>query len=177
MNKRLAWTMVLAAASFVFSLALACATPFAALAAVGALALPLADAFLAAFLAWLVNQMAGYLLLGYPLTWDSFAWGGVLGLSAVTAVWAARGTVRFTSLFGAAAVAVGALPAAFTAQQAVVYAASFVLPSHPSAFAPSVIASIFGYNLIAFAILGALQLAGARLGATTGTRPAAAHLA
>ncbi|WP_420408155.1 hypothetical protein [Hoeflea sp.] len=167
MSKRLAWTAVLAAASFMFSLALACATPFAALAAIGALALPFADALLVAFLAWLVNQLTGYLLLGYPMTWDSFAWGAVLGLSALAAVGGARWIAMRTASFGIVAMSAAALLAAFAVQQGVVFAAAFVLPSQPSAFAPSVVATIFGYNLLAFAILGVLQLAGARLGATS----------
>ncbi len=168
MSKRLAWTAVLAAASFVFSLALACATPFAALAAVGALALPFADALLVAFLAWLVNQLTGYLVLGYPMTWDSFAWGAVLGLSALAAAAAARWIAMRTAPFGIVATSAAALLAAFAVQQGVVFAAAFVLPSHPSAFAPSVVATIFGYNLLAFVILGALQMGGARFGVTTG---------
>jgi len=73
---------VLTAAAILFSFAFACATPFPALTALAALHLRRSDALALTGIAWVANQAIGYGLLGYPQTWDSFAWGGVIGVSA-----------------------------------------------------------------------------------------------
>jgi hypothetical protein len=167
MNARLVWVGVLTGASTLFSLALECATPLAAVAAVGALSLPRRDAFLAGGLVWLANQVVGYGLLGYPATWSSFAWGGVLGVSALAAVGAAILAAAVVDRLGKAAVAIAALLFGFAVQQTVVYAATAFLPSGTEGFTPRVIGLIFLTNALAFAVLLALQLVGARLGWTT----------
>jgi len=80
-----AWSAFLIVGSAVGSLALACATPFAALAAVAAATLPLRMALVTSMGVWLANQWVGFALLGYPLTASSLAWGPVLGASALAA--------------------------------------------------------------------------------------------
>jgi hypothetical protein len=167
MSQRLLWIGVLTAASTAFSTILACVAPLAAVAAVGALSLPRRDAFLAGGLVWLANQAVGYGLLGYPATWSSFAWGGVLGLSALGAVGAALLAASAVERLGKAAVAGAALLVGFAAQQVIVFSGTAFLPSGTEGFMPGVIAAIFAINALAFAVLFAVQLAGARLGWTT----------
>lgn len=80
------WITLVSVSSILFSLALACATPFAAIAAIAGIWMTARNAFVLTFAAWLANQIVGYLLLGYPTTWDSFAWGFAIGLAAMLAV-------------------------------------------------------------------------------------------
>jgi hypothetical protein len=96
------WIAVVATSSALFSLALACATPFAAIATIAGTRMPTRLALTLTTVAWLVNQSVGYFLLGYPRTWDSFAWGAAIGLAALLAVgavllvqrWVASGLAR-----------------------------------------------------------------------------------
>ena len=74
--------IVLVAAAILFSLALACGMPFAALGALAALTLPKRDAIVFAGLGWLANQVIGFGFLAYPLDAMTFAWGIALCMSA-----------------------------------------------------------------------------------------------
>ena len=62
------WSLVLVAAAMLYSFALACGMPFAALGALAALALPLRAAVATAILGWLANQLVGFGFLGYPMS-------------------------------------------------------------------------------------------------------------
>ncbi|MEM8663828.1 MAG: hypothetical protein AAGF49_06865 [Pseudomonadota bacterium] len=143
----------LAAASIVFSLVLACGAPFAGLAAVAALTLGLRGAVGATLLAFAANQAVGFGVLGYPVTADSIGWGVALGLSAGLAAVVASAAAGLDGLVTRATVA---FLGAFLVQQATVFAATAVLPSHPDAFAQSVILSILATNALAFALFGGL---------------------
>lgn len=88
------WAAFLVVASTAGSVLFACATPFAAAAAVAALTLPARLALVATMGVWLGNQAVGFLLLGYPLDPSSLAWGPVLGAAAVLAAAAAIQTTR-----------------------------------------------------------------------------------
>lgn len=161
--RRWTWVLLLASASFIFSLAFACATPFAALAALGALALKKADAFAVAVLAWLINQAVGFVLLGYPTDPMTLAWGLAIGLSAIAAAAAAMLTVWASALRGPLLCALLAWAAALGAQQLTIFLASFILPSDPAAFASSVLLGIAWTNALAFVVLAAMQALGAKL--------------
>jgi hypothetical protein len=166
--KRAAWIAIIVAASLAFSFALACATPFAALAAVSALMLKPRDAFAALALAWMGNQVVGYGLLAYPVDAASLAWGGVLGLSALFAAAAAIFAAGRTRDFGFTVSAACAFPAAFAAQQLTVLSATSFLPSGDGVFSASVVLLIFSTNALAFAVLMALQA----IGELSGVAPA-----
>jgi len=43
---------------------------------------------------WLANQFVGFVLLSYPHTADSYAWGAAIGVSAVIGFLAARAATR-----------------------------------------------------------------------------------
>jgi hypothetical protein len=120
-----AWSAFLIIGSAVGTLAFACATPFAAVAALAALTLPARAALITALGVWLGNQAVGFLLLGYPLTADSLAWGPVLGASAILAATAA---IQLASRFDRADLRrwLAAFAAALVVQQAIVLAASLV---------------------------------------------------
>ncbi|MDJ0608375.1 MAG: hypothetical protein QNJ67_05320 [Kiloniellales bacterium] len=158
------WMGVLVAASILFSFALACGMPFAALGALGALTLVPRSAFLLAGLGWLANQMIGYGFLGYPLDAITLAWGVALGLSALAGVGAAILSLRLARKAGLALAIPVAFVASWAAQQGTVFAASLLLGATASAFAPAVLWFIFWTNAVAFAGLLAVQWMGGRIG-------------
>ena len=158
------WMASLVATAILFSLALACGMPFAALSAIAALTMAPKEAALLAGLGWLANQVIGFGVLGYP--WDAvtLAWGVALGLSALAAVAAAFFGARRVQKHGAGLRLASAFIAAWAAQQATVLAASVVLGGTASAFAPSVVWFIFWTNALAFAVLAGTQALGALAG-------------
>lgn len=156
------WMAVLVAAAVLFSFALACGMPFAALGALAALTFAPRDALWLAGLGWLVNQVIGFGFLGYPMDVMTMAWGIALGVSAVAAVGAAFWAV--TRIAGSAARLVAAFLAAWAGQQATVFAASLILGGTVTAFAPDVVWFIFWTNALAFLALLAVQVIGARAG-------------
>jgi hypothetical protein len=123
------WAAFLVAASAIGSLVFACATPFAALAAVAAITLPLRAALLATAGVWLANQAMGYGLLAYPVDANSLSWGVALGVAAIAATAAAGAIVSRLRDRTEPARRVAGLAAAFLAHQAVLSATSLVLGS------------------------------------------------
>src|ERR1700674_1912153 len=87
--KRAAWGGILTAVTVASTLAAACGTPFAALAALAALFLPRRDAFVLIGVNWLANQAIGFGLLHYPLNWDCYRGGINLGIAASLSTMAA----------------------------------------------------------------------------------------
>lgn len=83
------WIVLITAASAVTSLALACATPFAALAAIGALYLRRRDGVAMVVLAWIVSHTIGFGLLHYPHDPRTLTWAVGVGCAAVAAALAA----------------------------------------------------------------------------------------
>jgi hypothetical protein len=140
---RALWTVLIVTSGICLSTFFACATPFAALATVGALNLRRRDAIVVVGLIWLANQAIGYGFLGYPWTWDSAAWGLAIGVSAYLAIFAALGL----STARPAPLAVS-LPfvAAFAAFESGLYIAGFVLPGAEGAFSAAVVGHIFLIN-------------------------------
>jgi hypothetical protein len=85
---------LLTVASCLASLALACATPFAAFAVIAAAMLPLRPALVVVAGSWLVNQGIGFCALHYPIDVTTMAWGMVIGAAALVATLAASGVLR-----------------------------------------------------------------------------------
>ncbi len=81
---------ILGATSIAFGAIFACALPFAALAAVAGRALSARAAYGTVGAVWLVSQILGFTVHHYALTASTFAWGFVIGLSALAATFAAR---------------------------------------------------------------------------------------
>lgn len=88
--RRAFWIILLIVASFAFTRAFACAAPFAAFATAAALTLSRRDGVLLMLGAWLVNQLTGFLSMGYPQDANAFEWGAALGAIALISLFAAR---------------------------------------------------------------------------------------
>lgn len=156
------WIALVSVASILFSLALACAMPFAAVATVAGIWMPVRRAVLLTAVAWLANQFVGYLLLAYPTTWDSFAWGAAIGVSAVLSV-AAVVIARHSLRSEWAALTAGFI-AAFIIYEGTLYAATAILPSGDGAFSPAVVVEIFLTNTVALVGLIVLHRAALAIG-------------
>jgi hypothetical protein len=173
------WLALLVASSVALSLGLACATPFAAFAAIAACTLPRRDALTLSAAVWLANQAVGFGCLGYPWTWSCLAWGVALGISALVATEAAR--VAIGRLGGSHAVVIlaVALVAAFVAYEAVLVVAGVFLGGL-SSFSLETQGRIFVVNAAALAGLVAIHLGGVALGIASKygfPRPAASRVA
>lgn len=153
------WIALVAAPSIMFSWALACIAPFAAIATVSGVYLPRRLAVMTIIGAWLANQAVGYLVLGYPRTPDSAAWGVAIGLSALLATLAARSAARRVPPRVWKLVA--AFVAAFIVYEGALYAATAVLPSGDDAFSLAVVALVLKIDLLA--LVGLLLLRRAAL--------------
>ena len=152
-QRRLAWIALLTAASVLATGVFACAVPFAALAALAALDSESSEGLLLIGAVWLANQVVGFGFLGYPLEAQAFAWGVAIGLGALAAYFAARASVTALASQGSLAIALGTLPVAFLAYEAVLYAASLLLPGGEGAFSYRVIAYVGLVEVVAFIVL------------------------
>jgi hypothetical protein len=74
--------LLLTAACVLASLAFACATPFAAFAALAGAMLPLSAALPVVVAAWIINQAIGFGVLGYPVEMNTLLWGVSIGVAA-----------------------------------------------------------------------------------------------
>ena len=84
------WIMLLTGAATLGTWAVACATPFAALATLAALRMRARDGLALILLSWAMGQGIGFGLLHYPHDRTTILWGAVLGLAAVAGTVAAR---------------------------------------------------------------------------------------
>lgn len=151
-----------AAIATLFSLGLACAAPFAALATVAAHRLAPREALFTMLLAWLVNQAIGYGLLDYPADATSIGWGIALGLAAFAALAAAQMAMQRIRQGWLAMMA--GFAAACIANQFALYLLGLALPGGEGAFTPAIIAEVLRANLLGLAaLLAVLFLADAVL--------------
>jgi hypothetical protein len=154
---RAVWIALIVVSGPCLSPIFACATPFAALAALAALKLGWRDRIVVLGLVWLANQAIGFGLLGYPRRWDSAAWGLAIGASTALAVLAARGL----STTRPAPLAVS-LPfiAAFAVFELGLYIAGTMLPGSERAFTAAVVGHVLLINAAALcALIAVYQLA------------------
>lgn len=167
-----AWMAVLVTAAILFSFAMACGMPFAALGALAALTMAPRDAAVLAGLGWFANQAIGFGVLGYPLDATTIAWGGVLGLSALTGVGMALLALRVVCGAGLAVRLPLAFVGSWAGQQGVVVVAGAGLLASASATAPAVLWFMLWTNALAFAALLGVQWVGARAGLARPVRSA-----
>ena len=160
--KRFAWGGMLTVITVASTLAVACGTPFAALATLAALFLPRRDAFVLIAVNWLANQAIGFGLLHYPLNWDCYRGGiniGIAALVATTAALLAQGALRNVA---ATPRAIGSFAAAFITYEGILFLTS---PAGSGAdFAAPVVLYILYVNAVAFVALLLLQAAAAAMG-------------
>lgn len=123
------WIVLLTVASLLTTWALACMTPFAALAALAATHMRARDGAALMLASWAVSQGVGFGLLHYPHDPKTLAWGAMLGLAALGTVggaYVAQNAVRSDNL--AARLPVAFL-GAFVAFKAVLIVGDVVLDS------------------------------------------------
>jgi hypothetical protein len=145
------WLALSVAASLALSLGLACALPIAAFGAAAALTLPRRDALVLIASVWLANQMVGFILLGYPWTATTLAWGLALGVVGLLSTLGAQGTAgRLTEAAPAVRLAVTFL-AAFAAYEAVLIAISVAVLGGAEIYTAAIQGRIFAINAAAFA--------------------------
>jgi hypothetical protein len=162
LSKRFVWGVVLTVLTVASSLAIACGTPFVALAAIGALFLPRRDAILLIAANWLANQAIGFALLHYPHTWDCYLGGLNLLVGAEACAIAAMLTNSWLRNAEASLKALVTFAVAFASYEGLLFA---ITPSaHVSDFAAPIVAYIFYVNSIAFVGLLLLKTIAARLG-------------
>jgi hypothetical protein len=169
--RRWAWIGLLGGASSGFSLVFACATPFVALVTLAALNMSRRDAFIVTGAVWLANQAVGYGILGYPRTFDSYAWGVAIGVAVLLALLVARAIGERFERNGPFVSTGFAFLSAFAVYELALYVASFWLSSSDPAFSWLIVGYILQVNA-----LGLVGLAIVRLGASAiglETRPSA----
>ena len=149
------WVSLLTAASTVTTLALACATPFPALAALAAVHMRRRDGVSLMLLAWLASQFVGFFLLGYPRDGSTLAWGAALGTAAVGSVLASHAALHALAYRSVAARLGLAYAAGFTAFKAMILGWALILGGLHTAMAPDLLAEQFVRN---GAILAGLYL-------------------
>lgn len=170
-RKNIGWIAFLVVAITLSSFVFACATPFAALAAVGALYLKRREAFAMVGAAWFANQFIGYVFQHYPQTTDSFAWGLMIGMGALAAVQTAAAArtiwpgVRF-------AAPVMAFAAPFAAYEAVLYATA-IAARDVSGFSVEIVWYVLEVNAVAFAGLLGVHAIGRAIGLAPAPSPVA----
>jgi hypothetical protein len=171
--RRSLWIVLLTGATIVGSFIFACATPFPALGALAALFIRRRDAFVLTAINWLANQAIGYGFLRYPQNFDSFAWGGVIGLSALAATAAAIGMRSLAGRAGWVARTVACFLTAFVAYELALFAATAFL-SDGGGFTAKVVVYVLEVNGFAFAGLLVLQGIGLSTGVAALPRAASA---
>ena len=156
---------ILAGVAVLGSFALACAAPFAALAAVAALSLPMSHAVATMVAAWLANQAIGFFVLSYPWNADAALWGVAIGVASVACVLAAKAVIEVagSQIWLRAIVGFGAAFGVFE----IALLAWVPLLGGGAAFALPVVAEVLGYNvafLVALLILQTIAFRPVRLG-------------
>ncbi len=136
---------LLVAACLSASLVFACATPFAAFAVLAAAMLPLRPALVTISAVWLVNQVVGFGLLGYPRTLNAVMWGLAIGAAGQIATITAVGVFRRLARTDRFAVYPIALVASFAAYELCLLAITPVLGG-AEAFGMSIVGRIAFLN-------------------------------
>jgi hypothetical protein len=158
------WLGLIVGASMIFSLGLACAVPLAAFAAAAALSLSRRDALLLVILVWLANQLVGFVLLHYPWTASTLAWGAVLGIVAILATLAGQSTAkRFVHTARLPRFAATFL-VAFLVYEAALFAISAALLGGTEIYTAAIQGRIFAINAAAFVGLLVLDHLAAAVG-------------
>lgn len=122
----LTWLATLAAAAVLGSMALACMTPFTALAVVAAFTLPRGAGIVTVLGAWGVNQVIGYGMLGYPTDPATIGRGVTLAVAALAAFAVGRMARSPDGAIVGTRAIIGFL-AAFAAYEAVNFAGALLL--------------------------------------------------
>jgi hypothetical protein len=162
LRQRAAWGAVLTTVSVLGTLALACATPFAALAVIAVIFLPRREAFVLIGVNWLANQAIGFGLLHYPLTWSTFEGGINIGIAAMASVGAAILVYRPLLKCGTAVAIVGTLVTSFAVNEGALFVTA--MGHFEGDFTAPIALSMLYLNGMALAGLLALQVLATAIG-------------
>ncbi len=165
------WLALLVVATIAFSLVFACAAPFAAFGTVAALTLSRRDALLLTVALWLANQLTGFVILDYPWTVNSLAWGPAIAIAAILATLAAQWTLRQLASARDVVRTLAAFLLAFAVYEIAIFAVSVGLLGGTQTFAPSIVGQVFVTNVAALVGLYGLNWLGEMVGLRR--RPAA----
>lgn len=154
-SSRAAWWGILGVVTLVTTLGFACATPFAALAALAAVNLSRRDAVLLMGASWLINQAVGFTMLHYPLNWDCYRGGLDLGLAALACVGASLLVCQRLHQSKSFLALTATFAASFVAYEGLLYAVSG--PSYAADFTWPIVRYILVLNALAFAVLLVMQ--------------------
>jgi hypothetical protein len=138
---------ILIASCALASLALACATPFAAFAVLAAAMLPLRPALLVVFGAWLVNQGIGFGVHHYPIDASTIAWGFVIGAAALAATLVAVAALSALPVNRTPLMLAIALACAYCAYELVLFAATPFLGG-AGAFTAAIVSRLGALNVV-----------------------------
>lgn len=156
-NSTTLWAAMLGVTAAVGSYGLACVFPFAAIAALAAITLPTRHAAVLVGATWLVNQLVGFTLLGYPHDGQAATWGAIIGAAAFAGLGAAKVAFgRETRLVSLRSVS--ALAASIIAYQAVMFIGAYAMDGFESS-TPAIVADVARNDTFWFAGLAALRLA------------------
>lgn len=142
------WAGLIATLAVVGSLAFACATPFAAFAALAASRMERSQGLMVVTLAWLSNQIIGFALLGYPTTASSFSWAIAIGIAALLAFMSAGLTMASTARHSYRLAM--AFASSFVVYELALFVAGTVLSSSDDAFSIATVTRVFEINLVSF---------------------------
>ena len=158
------WLATLIVATMAFTLVFACAAPFAAFSTAAALTLSRRDALLVTVVLWLTNQLTGFIVLNYPWTLNSVAWGPALAVAAILGTLAAQSIVRRLAESRDVVRALAAFAAAFVVYEVAIFLVSAALLGGIEMFAPAILRQVFVTNVAALVGLYGLNWLGASVG-------------
>lgn len=168
------WLSLLTAASTATTLALACATPFPALAALAAVHMRRRDGVALMLLAWAASQFVGFFLLGYPRDGSTLGWSAGLCTAAAGSAFASYAALRALPYRSVAARLGLAYAAGFTAFKGIILLWALVLGGLHTAMAPDLLAEQFVRNGAILIGLYALYRALVAVGVPAPPQPATA---
>jgi len=166
------WIALIAGLTVIGSFIFACAAPLAAVAALAALKFERGEGLALVVVSWFINQAVGFVLLSYPHTADSYAWGAAIGVAAVLGYLAADAATRFS--MPAPLAWIVSFAVAFIVYQIGLYAAGVAFAYEGNAFSADIVTEVLVINTIAYAGFIVLHLASVAL---TSARPAVASKA
>ncbi len=153
----LLWSAILGLIAVLGSYRFACVFPFAALAAIAAVTLPVRRAALLVAALWAVNQIVGFAFLHYGIGENAMPWGLVIATGAFAALGAAHLTYGAETRMIAPRT-LAAVVAAIVAYQAVMFVGALALNGFASS-TPEIVAMIARNDAVWFAGLVILRLA------------------
>ena len=139
--------LLLTTACGLASFAFACATPFAAFAALAGAILPLSSALPVVAAAWIVNQAIVFGVLGYPVELNTFLWGFAIGAAALIATAVSALVLGLLPAIGRPIELALTLLAAYVAYEVVLFAFTPVLGGS-GAFTVAIIARMGLLNVL-----------------------------